>query len=188
MTTKTVANTNSQFARDLKAGRTALDKSHASLSWAILEAISSQDLSQLTTMRGMVAEAWPVLRSRFDDYILATLDNVKIVSGEFDDGGALFALKDSAVLATPWNSKDRLAKDAKPSKAIDPRVDIKRTINKCAKSTLVASLESKAAKQHVADILAKAMADIEAVAAGTYKAKAKSSKSTAKVVAITKAA
>lgn len=177
MTTQNVATTNAQFKRDLKAGRTALDKSHKPVTWAILHAIETQDLSQLDSMRASVAEAWPVLRSRFDDYVLATLDTVTLVNGVYfagdKDGEVLFALSQCAVLATPWNTRDKLAKGAGDIKPIDPRTDVKRLINKCGKRSLVESLASKKNAQHVADILARAMADIEAVAAGTYKKTAK---------------
>lgn len=188
MTIKNVAQANTQFAANLKAGRSTIDKSHVALVWGILNAVDTQDLSQLDTMRALVAEEWPALRSRFDAYMLATLDNVTLKAGVFTDDGELFALSDCAVLATSWNTRAKLgSRDIKAPKLLDPRADLTRTINKVNKGGLVEALNTK--QQLVADVLAKAKADIEAIAAGTYAVPAKPVKSTpANVARITKAA
>ena len=183
MATKTIQSTNAQFKRDLKAGRAALDKSHIQLVWAFDNAIEEQDLTQLDTMYAMVAEAWPALKTRYSDYIVASLDNVKFKSGKFDDDGQLFDKSAQCVLGTAWNTRDRLAKTDNTPKVVDPRAELKRTVNKLAKRGMVAAFDGDAS-QHVADVLAKALADMEAIAAGTYGKKAKRVATSGNVVGI----
>lgn len=172
---KSVDQATTQFKRNLIAGSVAIDKSHVALVWAILNAIEDQDLSALDTMRAMVADVFPVLVSRFDDYVLATLDGVTLVAGAYDDDGDTFELSKCAELRTPWNVKKRLAKPS-ASDALDIRADIARAVAKMARAAKgkVAVVDQMKGTngQHIADILANAQAAIEAVYAGTYAAPA----------------
>tara|TARA_R110002049_G_scaffold239404_1_gene412565 strand:- start:1095 stop:1697 length:603 start_codon:yes stop_codon:yes gene_type:complete len=169
---KSVAQANKQFESKLKLAAGNVDQSHKALVWALLHAIEEQDVSQLDTMLGVVVEYWPTLVSRFTDYVVATLDGVTFEQGAFNDNGIQFALSQCAVLATPWNTRERLKKDAKPAKAYDVRTDIKRALNKVAKCAAnklhTTSTLKGTSNQAIADILKKAQADIEAVYAGQH--------------------
>lgn len=169
---KSISQANTQFKRNLVSAASAVEKSHSALVWAMLNAIETQDPSQLDTMHALVSEYWPTLVSRFNDYVLASIDGLEFKSGQYVDGGSVFALSECAVLATPWNTRDRLARDKAPAKAYDVRTDVKRMINKvakCAAGKLPTTSTLKGANnQAVADILKKAQADIEAVYAGEH--------------------
>ena len=170
---KSVSQANTQFRANLKSAAVHVEKSHGPLVWALMNAIETQDLSQLDKMRAMVVVYWPTLVSRFDDYVLATLDNVKLVGVSYDDDGELFKLSKCASLSTAWNVRKRLAKSPMAGKPVDIREDITRTINKLAKCTRgelpVVEAMTGATGKLIADILAQAKADIEAACAGTYK-------------------
>ena len=173
---KSVSQANAQFRANLKSAAASVDKSHSALVWALLNAIEEQDASQLDAMRAMVVEYWPTLVSRFDDYVMATIDGLKLVGVAYDDGGETFTLSKYASLSTAWNVRKRLAKSPMDGKPVDIREDITRTINKlakCARGELpVVEAMTGATGKLIADILAQAKADIEAACAGTYKAAA----------------
>lgn len=179
---KSVSQANAQFRANLKSAAASVDKSHGALVWALLNAIEEQDASQLDAMRAMVVEYWPTLVSRFDDYVMATIDGLKLVGVAYDDGGETFTLSKYASLSTAWNVRKRLAKNPMAGKPVDIREDIARTINKLAKCTRgeLPAVEAMtgATGKLIADILAQAKADIEAACAGTYKAAAQPANNT----------
>lgn len=188
-----------QFTAHLKGAAGAIDKSHVALAWALINSVNEQDLSALDVLRGKVVEYWPTLVSRFDDYICASLTPVSRQGNVFvacpadekvaDVGEYTFALSEHARLAVCWNVKKRLAKDPAATKPYDIRADITRAINKLAKviEGKKAGVEAMQGTQgqQIADVLKRAQADVEAIYAGTYKAKAKPAKATEPVNVVT---
>lgn len=192
MTTfNTVEQANKLFESKIKLAAKHVGQSHPALVFNMLDAIKTQDVDGLNTMYAKVCEHMPALVSRFKGYVLVSLDGIEFETGEFVSG-ELITESEYCSYGTPWNTPKAVKRDTTP-KAIDPRKAITQLANKLAKRGLDAEFKahapSKAAKQ-VAAVMAKALADLEAIHAGTY-GKAATPKKAAKsgnVVGITKAA
>jgi hypothetical protein len=163
-----------EFVRCLGKGQEWLNKSHPAACYAMHVALEDQDLAPLSTFRALVKDNMPRYVRAFDAWVTAMLDGVRKVGEAYDDGGESFTLSQCANWGVAWCVAKPLANEGNTtSKApIDPRATLKQMANKLAergcKDVFAAHISRKSAQDKVREVLARAMADIEAIHAGTY--------------------
>lgn len=172
MNIQSVVSAQKLMVQSLRKGAEWIAKSHPAVIYALDLSVAEQDLSPINALYSTVKETSPVMLGRFVDYVVASLDGVTRSGDGFTDGGESFQWSECASKATAWNTHKRLAQQPKAAKPVDPRKGITQLANSVARAGLADKYATKAQRAAVAEILARAKADLEAVVAGTYGAPA----------------